>query len=57
MSGGATNRSSTGNQTPIPASFVLLGSGLLGLGLLSRRKKAVVQVQPGKDRQNNLSQQ
>ncbi|MCX5893800.1 MAG: hypothetical protein NTW80_12685, partial [Deltaproteobacteria bacterium] len=43
MSGTVISASHTsGNQAPIPASFVLLASGLLGLGLLSRRKKAAV---------------
>lgn len=42
MSGAAISRTTTGSNTPIPASFLLLGSGLLGLGLLSRRKKAAL---------------
>lgn len=42
MSGGTINRSFTGNAVPIPASFVLLASGLLGLGMLGYKKKAVL---------------
>jgi hypothetical protein len=40
MSGVARNFN--GNPTPIPAGFVLLGTGLLALAVLSRRKKAVL---------------